>query len=249
MNHRTTEWIRRHPIAACFLLGIAMCYVTLFPALVIIPQDTDLGRILSLYLARIGAHSLVLPAMLLARIIRSGRQHVPLARRLSIFLPVWFIAVVIHTASLWVAVPPGTSPVLLIVLSLPAALLPAFAISSGVFGADGVKHMLSTLVRPKGSIVYYLVALLTFPVLHIVGTGITSILDGKGWFPQVSQGADLSFTPWAGQAAQLEAVGRHNNRNTYITEHKSKEMRWNRVKARITYTNPFRSFCFSFLPF
>ena len=54
--------------------------------------------------------------------------------------------------------------------------------------------MLSTLVRPKGSIVYYSVALLTLPVIHIVGAGITNILNGKGWFPQVSQGADLALT-------------------------------------------------------
>ena len=175
-------------------MGITICYVTLFPAFLIIPQDTDLGQFVSMYLGRIGAYSPVLAAMLVARIVRSGRQHVPLARRLSIFLPVWFIAVVIHTASLWLAAPPGTSPVLLIVLSLPAALLPAFVISSAFFGADGVKQMLSTLVRPKGSIVYYSVALLTLPVIHIVGAGITNILNGKGWFPQVSQGADLALT-------------------------------------------------------
>jgi membrane protease YdiL (CAAX protease family) len=82
----------------------------------------------------------------------------------------------------------------LIVLSLPAALLPAFVITSAFSGAEGVKQMLATLIRPTGKIVYYLFALLTFPVIHIVGVGITNIMNGDAWFPQVSQGADLAFT-------------------------------------------------------
>jgi membrane protease YdiL (CAAX protease family) len=197
VSQKTREWIRGHPIEAFFLLGIAISFVTLFPAVLIIPQDVELGQILRLYLGRIGAYSPVLAGMFVARINRPARQPVPLARRLSIFLPVWFIAEIIHTASLWLAVPSGTSLVLLIVLSLPVALLPAFVISSAYSGTDGVRNMLATLVRPKGSkgsVVYYLIALLTFPVIHIVGTGITNILNGNAWFPLVNQGADLAFT-------------------------------------------------------
>jgi len=194
VNQRTKEWIRRHPIEAFFLVGIAICFGMLFPAVLIIPQEVTLGQILSLYLGRIGAYSPVLAGMFVARIIKPARQRMSSAHRLSIFLPVWFIAEIIHTASLWLSVPPGTSLILLIVLSLPVALLPAFVISSAYSGADGVKQMLTTLVRPKGSIVYYLVALLTFPIIHIVGTGITNVLNGNAWLPRVSQGTDLAFT-------------------------------------------------------
>jgi len=45
--------------------------------------------------------------------------------------------------------------------------------------------MLTTLVRPTGKLVYYLVALLTFPVIHLIGAGITNILNGDAIFPQV----------------------------------------------------------------
>jgi membrane protease YdiL (CAAX protease family) len=132
--------------------------------------------------------------MFVARIIQPERQRVSLTRRLLVFLLVWFIAEIIHTASLQLIVQPGTSLIVLIVLSMPIALLPAYVISSAYSGADGIKQMLSTLVRPKGSIVYYLVALLTFPVIHIVGTGITNVLNGDAWFPRISQGADLAFS-------------------------------------------------------
>jgi len=192
--NKLDNWIRRHPIKAFFLLGIAICFGTLFPAVLIIPQEGMSGQILSFYLARIGVYSPVLAGMFVARVIQPGRQRVSLARRLLVFLPAWFIAEIIHTASLGLTVQPGTSQIALIVLSLPVALLPALVISLAFSGPEGIKQMLATLVRPKGSIVYYLAALLTFPVMQIVGTGITNILNGNAWFPQASQGADLGFT-------------------------------------------------------
>lgn len=192
MKRRTYRWIRGHPIEAFFLLGIAISFGTQFPAILVIPQDVELGQILSLYLGRIGTYSPVLAGMFVSRLIKPVRQEVTLSRRLAIFLPVWLIATIIHTAGLWLAVPSDTSVALLVVVSLPVAVLPAFVISSAYTGADGVKQMLATLLRPKGSIVYYLIALLTFPVIHLIGTGITNIVSGDAWFPQVSQGADLA---------------------------------------------------------
>jgi membrane protease YdiL (CAAX protease family) len=192
--NRLTDWIKHHPIESFFLVGIALCFGTLFPAVLIIPQEDTIGQILSLYLARIGVYSPVLAGMFVARVIQPARQRVSLTRRLLVFLPVWFIAEIIHVANLQLTVQPGTSLIVLIVLSLPVALLPALVISSAFSGTDGVKQILSTLVRPKGSIVYYLVALLTFPVIHIVGTGITNVLNGNAWLPRLTQGTDLAFT-------------------------------------------------------
>ena len=193
MNH-LADWIRRHQIVAFFLVGIAICFGTLFPVVLFIPQEDTLGQILSLYLGRVGVYSPVLAGMFVARIIQPARQRKPSVRRLLIFLLVWFIAEIIHIANLQLTVQPGTSLIVLIVLSLPVALLPAYVISSAYFGADGVKQMLATLVRPKGNIIYYLIALLTFPVIHVVGTGIANVLNGNAWLPRLAQGADLAFT-------------------------------------------------------
>jgi membrane protease YdiL (CAAX protease family) len=194
MKQRLKEWIKRHPIEAFFLLGITICFGTLFPAVLLIPQDDLLGQILSIYLGKIGVYSPVLAGMMVARIMKPDRRPISWARRLLVFLPVWLIAVIVHTASLELSAPPDTPFIGLIILSLPVALLPAFVISSAFSGSDGVKQMLATLVRPTGKIVYYLVALLTFPVIHIVGTGITNVLNGDAWLPRVSQGVDLGFT-------------------------------------------------------
>lgn len=194
LSQRTQAWIRRHPIETFFLMAIAISFGTLFPAILIIPQEDTLGQILTFYLSRIGVFSPVLAGMFISRIIQPDRRQVSLARRLLVFLPVWFIAEIIQTSSLYLSATPGTSLILIIIISLPAALLPAFVISSAYSGSDGVKQMLATLVRPKGSIVYYLVALLTFPAIHIIGTGTTNVLNGNAFLPRITQGADLAFT-------------------------------------------------------
>jgi membrane protease YdiL (CAAX protease family) len=194
MRQKTRDWIRRHPIKAFFLLGIAVFFGTFFPVILFIPQEELLGLTVSYYLGRIGTYSPVLAGMFVAQIIKPTRQKMSLTRRLLVFLPVWFIAETIQTMNLKLFAPPGTSLIFLIVLSMPAALLPAYVITSAFSGSDGVKQMLATLIRPTGKIVYYLIALLTFPVIHIIGGGITNILNGDAWFPQVSQAADLALT-------------------------------------------------------
>lgn len=194
MKQRINAWIRRYPIEAFFLLGIAICFLTLFPVVLIIPQNDTLGQILGFYLSRIGVYSPVLAGMFIARIIQPDRQRVSLARRLLVFLPVWFIAEIIQASSLRLSAAPEASTIAIAIFSLPAALLPAFVISSAYSGPDGVKQMLATLIRPKGNFVYYMIALLTFPVVVIVGTAVTNIQNGNAWFPQIGQGAEFSFT-------------------------------------------------------
>ncbi len=54
--------------------------------------------------------------------------------------------------------------------------------------------MLSTLVRPRGRFIYYVIALLTFPAIHIVGVGITNALNGGVWLPRIDQGPELALT-------------------------------------------------------
>ena len=194
MSQVTGERIRKHPIEAFFLLAIAIAFALLFPAVLIVPKNTMFGQILGFYLARVAVFSPVLAGMFVVRITQPQQQRVRLSRRLSVFLPAWVIAGVIQTASLKLTAPPGTAMIGLILISLPVSLLPAFVISMAFSGSDGVRQMLATLLRPKGSILYYLVALLAFPAIHVAGTGIRNVMNGKAWFPQVSEGGDLALT-------------------------------------------------------
>lgn len=191
MNQMPRVWVRRHPIASFFLLAIAMCFATLFPASFLLPRGAVYGQILGFYLSIVGVYSPVLAGIIVTQMAHPGRGHRPLAQRLKVFIPVWFIATGICIANLRLTAPPGVPLAGLIVLSFPAALLPAWVLSSASAGSEGVRRMLASLIKPTGNLGYYLIALLTFPVIHVVGAGLTNIWNGSAWFPPQGAGADL----------------------------------------------------------
>ena len=194
MNQSPKEWIKQYPVAAFFASAIVWCFATLFPAIYLVPHDSGVFGILGFYLGKIGVYSPVLAGMFVTQMIRPGGRQGSFVRRLKFSLPVWFIAILVNIASLRLTAPPSVPLAGLIILSVPVALLPAWVVSSAVTGSGEVKHMLATLVRPRGSIVYYLIALLTFPVIHVVGTGITNALQGNAWLPPIGRISGLSYT-------------------------------------------------------
>ena len=156
------EWIKRYPVEAFFLLAIAICFGTLFPAIYIVPHDTTLGQILGYYLGKIGVYSPVLSGILITQIIQYERHQVSFNHRIKVLLPAWFIAIVIQVAELNLTAPHEIPMIGLIILALPVSLLPAWVISSAFSWTGGVRSWLETLVKPKGNIVYYLIAFLMF---------------------------------------------------------------------------------------
>jgi membrane protease YdiL (CAAX protease family) len=164
----------------------------LFPA-VFLPQNGAFSQVAKFYLGRLGVYSPVIAAILVTYASHPQRQQVPFVRRLPVLVFVWLIALVVHTADLGRAVPPNIGVLVLILLSVPVALLPAIVISSALYGPTGVRTMLSSLIRPRGRYVYYLIALFAFPVIHIVGVGITNVLHGETWYPDIDFGSGLAF--------------------------------------------------------
>jgi len=194
MNRLAQEWIKKNPIIAFFAVAIGISFAILFPVVYIVPHDNMIGQILGYYLGCIGVYSPVIAAIFVTRIIRPGRPRVPFTQKLTISLPVWLIAVIINIANLKLTAPPSASLIGLIILSLPVSLLPAWVITSAYSGTDGVKKMLKTLVKPRGQITYYLIALFTFPVLTIAGMVITNAWNGNALFPEIKQGVNLILT-------------------------------------------------------
>jgi membrane protease YdiL (CAAX protease family) len=193
MRQRITEWVRRHPLEAFFLFGFAATYALLFPAILIFGKEAGWSQYLGFYLGRMGTYVPVLAGMWVASLVRPDRARVSLGRRLSVFLPVLFVAAIVHTVSLSLDVPPGTPPVALFIISLPVALLPAWVVTAAVSGADGVRRLLKTLIKPSGNFLYYIFAFLAFPVINLTGLVITNLLNGNPLIPRVSNGAELGF--------------------------------------------------------
>jgi len=187
MSDTTRRWVGGHPIESFFFLGILICFGTLFPAIYLFPHDAGIGGIMAFYLAKIGVYSPVLAGMLITRIIQPGKHLHPFTRRLKVFLPVWIVAAAVHIVSLKLTAPPTVPFIGLVVLSIPVALLPAWVCSSAFGGSNGMRDMLATLIRPRGKVVYYAIAVLTFPIIQIAGTGISNVIQGASFLPQPGQ--------------------------------------------------------------
>ena len=61
--------IREYPRESFFILAIAICYATLFPAIFLIPQDNTAGQIIGYYVSQLGIFSPVLAAIIITKII------------------------------------------------------------------------------------------------------------------------------------------------------------------------------------
>jgi membrane protease YdiL (CAAX protease family) len=176
---KSIEWIKAHPILSFFALTLVLTYTLLFPALYLIDTtDQDLIVIFALYAARLGVYVPVLVGMLVTRWILPDQSPTSASKRWSIFGIVWLVALIVSALDLqrggasleWVP---------LLMLSIPIAVLPAFVVSSAFSRVTSLREYLSTLVRPRGNLIYYLIALLTFPVLYILGLAITQLLTGE----------------------------------------------------------------------
>jgi membrane protease YdiL (CAAX protease family) len=176
---KSIGWIKAHPIVSFFALTLVLMYTLLFPALYLINRtDQDLIVIFSLYAARLGVYVPVLVGMLVTRWILPDQSPTSASKRWSIFGIVWLVALIVSALDLQ----RGGAPlewVPLLILSIPIAVLPAFVVSSAFSRVTSLREYLSTLVRPRGNLIYYLIALLTFPVLNILGLAITQLLTGE----------------------------------------------------------------------
>jgi membrane protease YdiL (CAAX protease family) len=194
MKHTVTSWAREYPLLAFFGLAILLCYLTMFPAIYLIPRNGTLGQIAGYYFGQLGAFSPVIAGIAVTRVFRAQRKTTSWAHRTRVFLPVWLVAVVVNVANLRTTAPPTAPLIGLLILSVPVALLPAWVISSAANGAPLVQHMLKSFVKPRGKSIYYLIALFTFPAIHIVGSVATNAIEGRAWFPQTNWNPGLVTT-------------------------------------------------------
>jgi membrane protease YdiL (CAAX protease family) len=67
----------------------------------------------------------------------------------------------------------------MLIISIPIAIIPAYVVASAFSRVRSLREYISTLVRPRGNLIWYLIALLTFPLLQILGLAITQLLTGE----------------------------------------------------------------------
>jgi membrane protease YdiL (CAAX protease family) len=100
----------------------------------------------------------------------SGRQ------RWIAFGGFWLISWIIMTLYYWQV--EKLKLVVAVILWAIIATLPAWVLSSAFAKTPGIRKHFTTLLKPRGEIVWYLVAFFTVPALAMLGAGITRLLGG-----------------------------------------------------------------------
>ncbi|MDH3567906.1 MAG: hypothetical protein OEM61_11225 [Desulfobacteraceae bacterium] len=121
----------------------------------------------------------VLAGMIVTRWVTPEQNPGSARKQWLTFGIVWIIALVVSALGLRQESTSNIGLIPLLIISIPIALLPAFVFSSAFSTVASLRDYLSTLVYPRGHSVWYLVALLTFPVVQLLGIAITNLLDSK----------------------------------------------------------------------
>ena len=185
-----SNWVKSHPLAMFFSLALVLTYGLLIApglalasvlafALAGLENQSDLMNLLLINTGRLMVYGPVLAGMIVTRWITPGQKPGSARIRWITFWIVWITALVVSALGLQQESASNIGLIPLVIISIPIALVPAFVFSSAFSQVGSLRDYLSTLVHPRGHFVWYLIALLTFPVIQFLGIVITNLLDSN----------------------------------------------------------------------
>jgi membrane protease YdiL (CAAX protease family) len=158
------EFVKRHQLIAYFVLTYALTWMLLFLFQPIyLEGQKTIAPLISLGIFAPALVSIGLSAIIKPHPRQGSRKPIVIA-----FICAWFLACLIIILYLTVNQEMDLSTPLVIV-SAVTGVLPAFLGSSMFSRIPGVRDLLRTYRKPKGSFGYYLLALILFPVIWLLG--------------------------------------------------------------------------------
>ena len=175
--NQITNWVKEHQVTTFFILAFAITWPLFWLIYFAFP-----GNQLVLILAGgpLAVFSPALAAMLISTITdiqHKGQSGKP---RWIAFGVSWFISWIIMTLYYWQVVKLDLP--LAAILWAVFALLPAWVLSSAYARTPGIRRHFSSLIRPKGNLIWYIIALFTTPALQFLGVIGTRMLGGDVQF-------------------------------------------------------------------
>ena len=188
---RAVSWAGRHQVAAFFILVYVISFAIGISGVFLFRGEHTVMRTLQFFVVRLLLYGPALAGVIVARAADTGERAGSRGARWLAFGISYIAAACVSVLYLMKTSGSGEYRFSFILISCLGALFPAFVISNGFSRTTSVRDYLSTLVRPRGHIVWYMVALFTFPVIHVLGNALTQGLGLEGPEPAESMSPGL----------------------------------------------------------
>jgi membrane protease YdiL (CAAX protease family) len=166
-----TEYLKRHQLIAYFFLT----YVFSWALWISLQQLVLDGRRSLMPLISLGVFAPALVGIGLSSVLKPRPRQGSRKPAVIAFIIVWILASVIIIVDLLVNEQMDLSTPL-VVISAITGLLPAFVVSSAFSTIPGVRDHLRTYIKPRGPFGYYLLALVLFPAIWLLGNVVSRAL-------------------------------------------------------------------------
>jgi membrane protease YdiL (CAAX protease family) len=168
-----TEYLKRHQLIAFFVLTYALSWVLLISFQPLLEELKSLAPMISLAIFAPALVSIGLSAVIKPSPRLGSRKPAVVA-----FLVGWIFASIIIIMYLLVNQRMDLSTSL-VVISAITGLLPAFVVSCSFSTIPGVRAHLRTYRKPRGSLGFYLLALVFFPTIWVLGNLLSRALGDE----------------------------------------------------------------------
>lgn len=189
---KLTDWIKYHQIASFFLITFIITWGLMFPFVNLYFQE---GSILAMIPLGWGIFGPALAGIIITRIISTDKDRTSRKPPILAFWVGLILSSVVMFGNTYLQAPMDwTAEILSIVgiLSLVMAIPPAYVISSIFSRKRNMREFLGSVIIPRGSLIYYLLALLLPFFLYWVGALATDWLDLTTYYQPPS------LTGWIG---------------------------------------------------
>jgi membrane protease YdiL (CAAX protease family) len=158
------EFLKRHPLIAYFVLTYAFSWALWIP----LQQLVIDGRSVLMPLISLGVFAPALVGIGLSAVLKPHPRQGSRKPAVISFIVAWILASGVILMDLMTNGQRNFSTTL-VVISIITALLPAFIVSSVYSTIPGVRAHLVTYIKPRGPFGYYLLALVLFPAIWVLG--------------------------------------------------------------------------------
>jgi membrane protease YdiL (CAAX protease family) len=173
---KLAEWIRQHQVLAFFIMAYVITWPGFFLVFFIFP-----GNELVEVLASQVVFGPALSAMLVSGIAEPLPKHERTNARWISFVVSWILSAIVQILYFWKVYEVDVT-VAHVIVSCIFALFPAWVLSSVYARKPGIRKLFSTLLKPRGPAIWYLVVFLIFPGTSLLALGITRLFGGQAEF-------------------------------------------------------------------